>query len=37
LLELNRDSAEHNDPITGRGQRLHKTKGHVFGIGSLPG
>jgi len=24
--------AEHHNPITGMGQRMHKTRGHVFGI-----
>lgn len=32
MVEVTGDYAEHQHPYTGLGQRMHKTRGHVFGI-----
>jgi hypothetical protein len=31
-VEITGDYAEHNNPITGHGQRMHRTRGHTFGV-----
>jgi hypothetical protein len=32
VVEITGDYAEHNNPVTGMGQRLHRTRGHTFGV-----
>ena len=32
MVELTGDYAEHNNPINGQGQRMDRTRGHVFGV-----
>jgi len=31
MVDITGDYAEYNNPITGQGQRMHRTKGHLFG------
>ncbi len=32
MVEVTGDYAEHNNPVTGQGQRMHRTRGHTFGV-----
>jgi hypothetical protein len=32
VVRITGDFAEYYNPITGLGQRMHRTRGHVFGI-----